>query len=334
MWAAKPHSQPGSYVAPSRSHRDAAHTHLLSFGVLTMLISTSSSARILRLEDAVVGQSPAAQPRNHSRRDLLLSGSGRRTQAVPTLAALPTGGGEPAPVPSTPPQTTPVSAKPSPTQVPTTTAPQPQTTPAKADTQAVPATTVTSASDREALERLRQASLSLRGVDIADFNMDWAQKMVDSGVASDPAFYKMLEDATAVIKEAYQRHYGREPTKGEMAAWLPFAPSMEANKRQWQSNLERLQDRQNLDYVAARETARTGVPSPEAQKVQDAQITEFIRANISNPDAIANAMVEYGVSMGRLQSATGATWDEIVAYVAQSGNGTLQRLLAEHLASK
>ncbi|HSI05113.1 MAG: hypothetical protein ACAI38_18180 [Myxococcota bacterium] len=177
-----------------------------------------------------------------------------------------------------------------------------------------------------ALAKLREASVRLRGVDLADYNRDWARQMVESGTASNPAFYQLLEKAAATIKEAYRKHLGREPTKDEMGVWLPFAASMDANERQWATNVQRLQDRANLEQAAAMIAARN---TSSTAPLTDAQIADYIRANLKNPNAITAAMLQYGVSFARVQAALGATSAEIAAYVANSNNDTLKRLYAE-----
>lgn len=207
------------------------------------------------------------------------------------------------------------------TVLPTSGEPEPVTTDA-----AVAAGRATTAADAAAFAKLREASIRLRGVDV-DPNDAWAQKMIESGTAADPAFYALLEEAAATITSAYQVHHGRSPTKREMAAWLPFAPSMEANGRVWEANAERLKKRSDLDHVAAREITQSAKPAAD---VTNADIAAFVRANLDDPNAIANAMAQYGVSIRTLQAATGFTSDEIAAYIASSGNATLQRILAEH----
>lgn len=210
---------------------------------------------------------------------------------------------------------------------------------------AAPSTPTSSSNIDPALAKLRDVSVNLRGVDLTDYNRDWARQMVESGTASNPAFYQLLETAAATITAAYRQHFGREPTKDEMAMWLPFTPSMEANERLWKTSAQRLQQRANLEQVAATIAARSSSsttptapaaptePAPQPPSVTDAQIADFVRANLQNPDAIASAMVQYGVSMDRLRVAIGASWDEIKAYVGSSNNATLTRLLAEQVGA-
>ncbi len=209
----------------------------------------------------------------------------------------------------------------------------------KDDPVRTPVTSTTPATNDPAREKLREASVRLRGVDLTDINRDWTHQMIESGTATNPAFYALLETAAAGVRAAYREHFGREPTKDEMACWLPFSASMEGNQRQWAANAERLRQRESLDQVAALIAARPpsapvattpAAPATTPPAVTDAQIAQFVNANLQNPGAIASAMVQYGVSMGRLQAATGASWSDIEAYVASSNDDTLKRLLAQH----
>jgi len=62
--------------------------------------------------------------------------------------------------------------------------------------------------------------------------------------------------------------------------------------------------------------------------VTDAEINEFIRANLSDPDKIAWAMEAYNVSLDRVQRATGYTRKEITDYINTNTNAKLKEYLA------
>ena len=62
--------------------------------------------------------------------------------------------------------------------------------------------------------------------------------------------------------------------------------------------------------------------------VSDAEILAFVNANISNPDAIYNAMEQYGVSFADIMRAGNWTMADVQQYVAQSNHPGLQRWLS------
>ena len=107
--------------------------------------------------------------------------------------------------------------------------------------------------DKAAFERLRATS-KLRGVDITDnpSSAGWAQQMLESGTAKDPAFYAMVDDTLAAVRAAYQKELNRAPTQAELAEWLPFTPNMDYNRRRAAEVLVELQDRKNIDFVTNR----------------------------------------------------------------------------------
>jgi uncharacterized alpha-E superfamily protein len=72
--------------------------------------------------------------------------------------------------------------------------------------------------------------------------------------------------------------------------------------------------------------ATTALPQHAAAQVTDQQIDDFIKANAGNPDAIAKAMKEHNVDVGRIKKATGASQETIDKYVADSNSEQLREV--------
>ncbi len=107
--------------------------------------------------------------------------------------------------------------------------------------------------DAAAFERLRAAS-KLRGIDITDnpSSASWAQQMLESGTAKNPAFFKAVDNTIAAVRAAYQKQLNRSPTQVELAEWVPFSANMQYNERRAAQVLVELQDRQYIDAVTAK----------------------------------------------------------------------------------
>lgn len=116
---------------------------------------------------------------------------------------------------------------------------------------------VQTAEDAAAFERLRTAS-KLRGVDITDnpTSAGWAQQMLQSGTAKDPAFYALVDDTLAAVRSAYQKELKRAPTQAEIAEWLPFTANMDYNRRRAAEVLVDLQDPEKIAMVTHKVNAR------------------------------------------------------------------------------
>ncbi len=111
---------------------------------------------------------------------------------------------------------------------------------------------VNSPVDAAAFDKLR-AACKLRGTDITDnpSSANWAEQMVKSGTAKDPAFYKMVDDTIAAVRAAYQRQLNRPPTQTEISDWVPFTSNMDYNRRRAAEVLVDLQDRKKIDAKTA-----------------------------------------------------------------------------------
>jgi len=109
---------------------------------------------------------------------------------------------------------------------------------------------VTTPEDRAAFEKLRAAS-KLRGTDITDnpSSAGWAQQMLASGTARDPAFYKMIDSTIEAVRAAYQKQLSRAPTQTELAEWVPFTANMEYNRRRAAEVLVDLQNKAKIDEI-------------------------------------------------------------------------------------
>lgn len=116
---------------------------------------------------------------------------------------------------------------------------------------------VQTAEDAAAFEKLRTAS-KLRGVDITDnpSSAGWAQQMLQSGTAKDPAFYALVDDTLAAVRSAYQKELNRAPTQAEIAEWLPFTANMDYNRRRAAEVLVELQDPEKIEFANHRVRAR------------------------------------------------------------------------------
>lgn len=67
--------------------------------------------------------------------------------------------------------------------------------------------------------------------------------------------------------------------------------------------------------------------TPAKPYVSDAQIREYVNANLNDPGKIAEAMKEHGISIDRVQAATGHSRKEVVDFVMATSNKALIDLL-------
>jgi hypothetical protein len=123
---------------------------------------------------------------------------------------------------------------------------------------------VKTAADAAAFERLRETSLSTRGIDIMNTptSANWAEQMIRSGAASADNLNETKVLATA-IKDAYEKTFkGRLPVSTNLvvAELLPFTANVEYNKAKASEVLALLKDPEKLtavvEFVQGREAQR------------------------------------------------------------------------------
>jgi hypothetical protein len=78
----------------------------------------------------------------------------------------------------------------------------------------------------------------------------------------------------------------------------------------------------------------SAVANKDGSIITNAEINSFIRANVNDPKAIADAMKKYGVDLNRIQEATGYTRQEMVDYINKSKNSYLKTALGKWTTDK